>query len=428
VLLTILRGLIFVKQNSRVFFTKTLSPFKVVGVFLVKSLGVPFYRSFFYFKRLLSQIFRPAKHRFLYLLSNKYSIHVTIVLLVVLVSFVNFSARDVRAETFGQQSILYALVAVDDSAALEIVEAGDTILTPGKTTSYLENTVVDARAHTDFNFLSESYVTPKTGTQLVDDGQVDPDTVPKRDTVETYVVKPGDSLGKISEKFGLSLSTLLWSNNLSSKSTIRPGDKLSILPIDGVYYTVKSGDTLSRIARTYNVTTKEIKEYNGIQSADTLSIGAKLLLPGGEAPSPTSSARSSATVSRLFTAPSKQAPAVGGWVWPTDWHVMTQYYGWRHTGIDVDGDYSTFSYAARDGVVIYSGWRTGYGITVEVNHGDGYVTRYAHHSKNFVSKGQTVTAGQALAQTGTTGRSTGTHLHFEIIKNGRFQNPLDYVR
>lgn len=342
-------------------------------------------------------------------------------------SFVNIKARNVRAETFGQQSILYALVAVDDSASLETVQAGDTVLTPGKTTSYLSDTVVDARAHIDLNFLSENYVTPQTGVQIKED-ESDPSTVPKRDAVEIYVVKEGDSLGKISEKFGLSLSTLLWSNGLTAKSTIRPGDELSILPIDGVYYTVKSGDSLSRIARTYNVTTKEIKEYNGLQNADTLSIGTKLLLPGGEAPSPTSSARNSASVTSLFKAPSKQAPAIGGWLWPTDWHVITQYYGWKHTGIDIDGDYKTFSYAARDGVVIYSGWRSGYGMTVEVNHGDGYVTRYAHHSKLFVSVGEKVTAGQALAQTGTTGRSTGTHLHFEIIKNGKFQNPLDYIR
>ncbi len=395
-------------------------------MFLLKTLGIPIYRSFFFFKRLLSQVFRPAKHRFLYLLSNKYSIHGTMILLVVIVGVVNIKSRAVRAETFGQQSILYSLVAVDDSSSLEIVEAGETVLVPGKTTSYLSDTVVDARAHIDLNFLSESYVTPKTGTQIIE-GTTDPETVPKRDAVEIYIVQSGDNLGKISEKFGLSLSTLLWSNSLTSRSTIRPGDELSILPIDGIYYTVKSGDTLSRIARTYNVTTKEIKDFNEMQS-DTLSIGKKLLLPGGEAPSPTSSARSTASVTSLFKAPSKQAPAVGGWVWPTDWHVMTQYYGWKHTGIDVDGDYSTFSYAARGGVVIYSGWRNGYGITVEIDHGDGYVTRYAHHSKLLVSRGETVVAGQVLAQTGTTGRSTGTHLHFEVIKNGKFQNPLDYVR
>lgn len=151
------------------------------------------------------------------------------------------------------------------------------------------------------------------------------------------------------------------------------------------------------------------------------------MIPGGEPPSRSVSAIRTASVSSLFVPPPKGVPT-SGWVWPTDWRVITQYYGWQHTGLDVDGDYSTYSYASREGRVIYSGWRGGYGLTVEIDHGDGYVTRYAHHSKNFVGVGAIVNAGEAIARTGSTGRSTGTHLHFEIIKNGRFQNPLDYIR
>jgi len=153
-------------------------------------------------------------------------------------------------------------------------------------------------------------------------------------------------------------------------------------------------------------------------------------LPGGAPPSPVTTTRSTTSIATLFTAPQVSAPsaAVSGWVWPTDWHVITQYYGWKHTGVDIDGDYTTSSYAARGGVVVYAGWRNGYGLTVEVDHGDGYMTRYAHHSKIYVSVGDVVSTGQVLAQTGTTGRSTGTHLHFEVIRNGKFQNPLDYVR
>ena len=168
---------------------------------------------------------------------------------------------------------------------------------------------------------------------------------------------------------------------------------------------------------------------NNIVSADKLKIGQELLIPDGE---PYQAAhRITAPVADLFTAPSKAskpASSDGSWVWPTDWHVITQYYGWKHTGVDIDGNYSTDNYAARSGVVIYSGWKGGYGLTVEIDHGNGYVTRYGHHSKIYVSVGDFVTAGQALGRTGTTGYSTGTHLHFEVIKNGKFQNPLDYVR
>ena len=100
----------------------------------------------------------------------------------------------------------------------------------------------------------------------------------------------------------------------------------------------------------------------------------------------------------------------------------------EHSDNAEHGDYSTNNLAAADGVVIWAGWRNGYGLTVEIDHGNGIVTRYAHHSKIGVKVGDVVRAGDTVGKTGTTGRSTGTHLHFEVIKNGKFQNPLDYIR
>jgi len=225
-------------------------------------------------------------------------------------------------------------------------------------------------------------------------------------------------------------------------------------PVDGVIYTVKSGDNVSKIASNYGSDASKILAFNDLKDASALKIGQTLVIPGGsppEAPAPV--VRRTAPVATLFTpvqhgstytgspghvltgpttthtaAPAGFSGGSGTWVWPTDWHVITQYFGWKHTGVDIDGDYSTHSYAAADGVVIYAGWRNGYGNTVEVDHGNGLVTRYGHHSKILVKTGQTVKAGQVLAITGSTGHSTGTHLHFEVIKNGKFQNPLDYVR
>jgi LysM repeat protein len=398
-----------------------------VGLFFVKHFGVPTYRAFFIVRRYINKVLMPAKSRFVYIISNRYTVHVLMTLIVIGVTAVNLSARDVRAETFGQQSLLYQMVATDDSSVLEVVEAGAQTQTFGQNTSYVSGVTLDARRHIDINYLEESYVTPTTGDELT---QPDKVKVPDRTDTQTYVVVSGDTIGFIAEKFGLSLSTVLWANNLTYNSTINLGQELKILPQDGVLYKVRSGDTLSSISRSYSVDTADIMEQNGLTSANRLSIGDELLLPDGEPPSPVNTSRSSASITTLFSAPKASAPSSSssGWVWPTDWRVITQYYGWRHTGLDVDGDYSTYSYASRGGVVIYSGWRTGYGITVEVDHGDGFMTRYAHHSKNFVSVGDVVSTGQALAQTGTTGRSTGTHLHFEIIKGGRFLNPLDYIR
>lgn len=417
--------MIFLKQHGGDWGRKLAAPFKVTGLFFIRFVGVPAYRLSFFIRRYVQKVLLPAKSRIVYLISNRYTMHAVMGLIVIGVVWVNLSARDVRAENFGQKSLLYQLVSEDDSAVLEIVEAGSPIVTLGASSSYLSGTVVDARRHTDIDFLEET-ATPSVG-EMPAPAQTQ---VPTRTAIETYVVQEGDTLGRIAEAHGLSLSTILWSNGLSYTSTIRPGQELSILPVDGVLYTVKNGDTLSRIARNYSIDVETIMSQNGLESANRLAIGDKLLLPGGEPPSPVATTRSSASISTLFTAPSISAPsaAVNGWVWPTDWRVITQYYGWRHTGIDIDGDYTTSSYASRDGVVIYSGWRSGYGLTVEVDHGDGYVTRYAHHSKNYVAVGDVVSAGQVLAQTGTTGRSTGTHLHFEVIRNGKFQNPFDYVR
>ena len=207
-------------------------------------------------------------------------------------------------------------------------------------------------------------------------------------------------------------------------------------------YAVKKGDTISKISKTYGADADQIISFNKLASADDLKIGDELMIPGGEPPTlavkPTTAPLSSLFTDKSssgsssswtpFVAPKGSGETAGAWVWPTDWHVITQKYGWSHTGVDIDGDYTTYSYAASDGVVIYSGWRNGYGNTVEVDHGGGVVTRYAHHSKLLVSVGNVVKAGQALAVTGSTGRSTGTHLHFEVIVNGKFQNPLNYVR
>ncbi|MBI4435760.1 M23 family metallopeptidase [Candidatus Uhrbacteria bacterium] len=420
-----MRGMVFLKQHGAGWMQSLAVPFKVTGLFFIRFVGIPSYRVVFFVRRYIQKVLLPAKHRLVYLVSNRYTMHVMMSCIVIGVMWVNLSARDVRAEDFGQKSLLYQLVSEDDSSILEVVEAGSTTMILGTSSSYVSGTVVDAHRQIDLDFLEE------TATSEVGDEETTPTVeVPERTSIETYVVQEGDTLGRIAESYGLSLSTILWSNGLSYTSTIRPGQELSILPVDGVLYTVRSGDTLSRIARNYSVDLETVMAQNGLESANRLAIGDKLLLPGGEPPSPVSTSRSSASITTLFTAPSVSAPstAVDGWIWPTDWHTITQYYGWRHTGVDIDGDYTTSSYAARDGVVIYSGWRSGYGLTVEVDHGDGYVTRYAHHSKNYVAVGDVVSTGQVLAQTGTTGRSTGTHLHFEVIRNGKFQNPLDYVR
>ncbi|MBU0646476.1 peptidoglycan DD-metalloendopeptidase family protein [Patescibacteria group bacterium] len=430
-LLFLLRSLILVKRYGGPLLKKIFAPPTAVGRFLLRTIGVPVYRLIFKIKNHFSRIILPAKSRVLYLVSNRFVIHGAIIAITLLTIGLSFGQGEVRAETFGTRSLLYSMVAQDDFAIIEVVSAAE--LPEANPVSYLGNNAIDPLDHLDIDI---NYVNSESG---LDNGSAlashaDPVNVPKREAIIDYTIESGDTLGGISEKFGLSLSTVLWANDLTYRSTIQPGDTLKILPVDGLLHTVKDGDTLNKIANSYNADVDETQRVNKLASRDDINIGEVLLVPGGEKPAPVA-ASITAPVSSIFTAPSTSSTAArgsstgsGDWVWPSDWRVITQYYSWRHTGLDIDGDYNTNNYAAAAGVVTYSGWYNGYGYTVDIDHGDGIMTRYAHHSKLFVDVGDTVYAGQALGKTGTTGRSTGTHLHFEVRVNGVTQNPLDWIR
>ncbi|OGL67038.1 hypothetical protein A2856_00945 [Candidatus Uhrbacteria bacterium RIFCSPHIGHO2_01_FULL_63_20] len=434
--LGILYGLIRAKRILAPVGRVLITPLRSAGRFALKVIGVPAYRAVFFVKRQIGRVLLPAKNRATYLVSNRYAIHVAVAAVAAVAGTANVSGGEVRAETFGTESMLYALVVQDDSASVEVVSAA---ANPSlNNISYFEEDgTIDPRAHLDFHSLDQDYVTTTVGGSAVSSPTIHEggDSVAPRTNVESYQVADGDTLYGISDRFGLSLSSMLWANNMTVRSVIRPGQTLKIPPVDGVLYVIKKGDTLSKIAKTYGADQERIISFNRLSDSDDLTVGEQIVLPDGEPPTPVAVSRP-APVSQLFsdkpgsTTSSSRGSATGkgNWKWPTDWRVITQYFGWKHTGIDVDGDYTTHSYAASDGVVIYSGWRNGYGYTVEVEHGNGLVTRYGHHSKLYVKAGDAVKMGDLLAQTGTTGRSTGTHLHFEVIKNGKFQNPLDYVR
>ena len=233
-------------------------------------------------------------------------------------------------------------------------------------------------------------------------------------------------------KFNLNVVTLLWANKLTSRSLIRPGDKLTILPIDGVLHTVKSRDTISAIAKYYDTESDEIISFNALADAGDINIGETLIVPEGvmpravaPAPRPVSRLASSREVLKIPSG----SPSTSGsrLVWPTPGRVITQYYTWRHAGLDVDGNLTSPIYASEAGTVEYAGWGTGYGLYITISHGNGMKTRYAHFSKLFVKTGDRVARGETIGMMGSTGWSTGSHLHFEVIINGRKQNPLNYL-
>ena len=253
-----------------------------------------------------------------------------------------------------------------------------------------------------------------------------------------YTVGNGDTISSIANKFQISINTILWANNLTAFSLIRPGDKLTILPVSGTVYTVKSGDTVGKVALKFGVEENAIFKYNNIGSANGLRIGQTIIIPGGKKIADTSVIAKQPTVSKTNNGaaavieklinPSK-APASGAaMLWPTVGHRITQYYSWRHTGLDIANKIGTPLYAAESGTVEFSGWSNGYGNNIVINHGNGKKTRYAHASKLYVKVGEKVERGEQIAAMGSTGWSTGPHIHFEVMVNGAKLNPLNYIR
>lgn len=260
-------------------------------------------------------------------------------------------------------------------------------------------------------------------------------SVAKRQEIIYYSVGTGDTISTIARKFNISVNTILWANNLSAFSLIRPGDKLMILPSSGVLYVVAKGDTLSKIAKNYGVSEDQISSSNNL--GEHLVIGQKIIIPGGKKLSTATIAKKPSTtsvsgvgvISNLIKSP--KAPAAASKMnWPAGAYRITQYFSWRHPGVDIAAKVGTPIYAADSGVVTISqgGWNGGYGNTIVIDHGGGKKTRYGHMSKLFVKVGDSVDKGENIGAMGSTGRSTGPHLHFEIIISGSKYNPLNYIR
>jgi len=253
-----------------------------------------------------------------------------------------------------------------------------------------------------------------------------------RTEIVYYTVQNGDTISTIAQHFGISVNTVLWANNLSSFGLIRPGDRLTILPYSGVLYTVKRGDTLAQISKKYGLEIEKILSCNNL--GNSLSVGQKIILPGAKKISETTIARTNTgrtsgltVIKNLIKSPAAAASG-NKMTWPTQGHRITQYFSWRHPGVDIANKSGTPIYAADAGVVEFAGWATGYGNSIVINHGGGKKTRYGHASKLFVKVGDEVEKGENIMAMGSTGWSTGPHLHFEVIINGGKYNPLNYIK
>lgn len=251
-----------------------------------------------------------------------------------------------------------------------------------------------------------------------------------RDKVITYTVQKGDTLSTIARKFGISVETIQWENNLSGDN-LTVGDDLKILPVTGVSYKVISGDTIYTIAKKLATEPQKIVDFpfNDFANPETFSLvsGQTLIVPDGIKPS------EQPTYVRprpVYIASGSTSVSSGGFAWPLSGGI-SQYASWYHMALDITDPVGTPIVAANSGTisnVIIGSWDGGYGNNVYIDSGNGYQTHYAHMSSVYVSPGQSVTAGKTVIGTvGLTGRTTGAHLHFEIIQNGVLVNPLQFL-
>lgn len=262
-----------------------------------------------------------------------------------------------------------------------------------------------------------------------------------------YTVQRGDTLSEIAQRFGIPLEEIARTNHVANVHRIRVGETLKIRKKE-IPYVVRHGDTLQKIAQKHGLDPDEIVAHNRELSRHNYTIfpGQTLLLPTrpisvvhaerekqpvqtvslasrkrGDTPShrPVSGARG------------KVSPQGEGFQWPVQGRLTSSFglrKGKMHNGVDIQAPLSQAPVkAARSGIVQKAGQMRGYGKIVILSHGDGWETYYAHLSRIAVRSGQRVAAGQLVGYQGSTGNATGEHLHFEVRRNGRPLNPLDYL-
>lgn len=254
---------------------------------------------------------------------------------------------------------------------------------------------------------------------LVSSGPIGADEIAQQNNnlgeIRVYTVREGDSLSQVAEMFGVTTNTILWANDITKASGIRPGQNLVILPIAGVRHVVKKGDTIASVAKKYEGNEAEILSYNELTSADELSVGDTLIIPGGAIHSTPVKVASKASPVRV-SGSSAGVSTSGYFSFPAPGAIKSQsIHGYN--AVDLAAPVGTPIRAAAAGEVIVSknsGWNGGYGQYIVVKHGNGTQTLYAHLSRNSVGVGDYVSQGEVIGAMGSTGKSTGSHLHFEI--------------
>lgn len=226
-----------------------------------------------------------------------------------------------------------------------------------------------------------------------------------------YIVKQGDTPEQIAASFGINTDTLLWANGLRDGDIIRPNQELLILPINGVRIKVGAKDTVESLAKKYNGGVMEIIAFNELTLDGKLQAGGYVVIPGGEMP--VSAAAPKITPGKKYA--KSTTPASTWLIWPASGKNWGRLH--NNNAVDIASPCGTPVYAAAAGKVVISdgvGYNGGYGKYIKILHPNGVSTLYAHASSLLVNIGEQVAQGQQIMVMGTTGRSTGCHVHFEV--------------
>jgi murein DD-endopeptidase MepM/ murein hydrolase activator NlpD len=253
--------------------------------------------------------------------------------------------------------------------------------------------------------------------------------------IRRYTVRGGDTVALIAKRFGVSTTTVRSANQLRSDEDVQMGRVLTIPTVDGLLVTVRPGDTVASLAAAFRVQPDAIREVNGL-AGGTPSSGSVIVIPLALEASPSPKPKPSSTP-RAAPATDSGAPAASdgrGFVWPVvGGNYVSQEFHSGHGGVDIAAAHGSRVRAAGAGTVTFAGWKSnGGGYQVWISHGKGMYTTYNHMSAVSVGRGQKVTQGQGIGRVGSTGRSTGPHLHFEVWRGavwdgGKRVNPRIYL-
>ena len=266
----------------------------------------------------------------------------------------------------------------------------------------------------NINIVSDTSLLPSTGPMGVFDGKGTPDFT--AEDMSVYVVRKGDSISQIADMFGVSANTILWANDMKKGAKLAEGDILLILPISGIKHQVVKGETLQGIAKRYKVDTLTITSFNGIDADAKLAIGDELLIPDAEMPTDDIP---SPTPKKGSTIQSTLKNIAGYFINPVPELKRKSQgpHGPGNRGVDLAAPTGTRILASAGGTVIFAriGYNGGYGNMVTIQHPNGTKTLYAHMSRITTKIGAQVARGELIGHVGSTGRSTGPHLHFEVF-------------